>query len=193
VFSDSQLELIITNNHDYLTSLISSDATLILDGRFNEVANDSAYLTFIQNNYPDVEMTATGLQQLMAQNPVAQLIPDAQLMTELRVKEVALDSPLREIFTKHFQADPFPAWVEIGIYLGAIGDPRVPVGLIEYGIIAKMRFELDLYVNLRPIKLYHERLCPLKGKTVDDINMLIIRENTEGAYAGMHGFVHKLL
>ncbi len=77
------------------------------------------------------------------------------------------------------------------IFLGAIGDPRAPVGLIEYGIIAKMRFELDLYINLRPIKLFDERLCPLKGKTVDDINMLIVRENTEGAYAGMHGFCHK--
>ena len=77
------------------------------------------------------------------------------------------------------------------ILLGAIGDPRLPVGMIEYGIIAKMRFELDLYINLRPIKLYHERLCPLKGKTTDDVDMLIIRENTEGAYTGMHGFAHK--
>ena len=77
------------------------------------------------------------------------------------------------------------------IYLGAIGDPRAPVGMIEYGIIAKMRFELDLYVNLRPIKLYDERLCPLKGKKPEDIDMVIVRENTEGAYTGMHGFCHK--
>ncbi|MFT5051676.1 MAG: 3-isopropylmalate dehydrogenase [Chlamydiales bacterium] len=77
------------------------------------------------------------------------------------------------------------------IYLGAIGDPRLPVGLIEFGIIAKMRFELDLYINLRPIKLYAEELCPLKGKGLDDVDMVIIRENTEGAYAGMYGFVHK--
>ncbi len=76
-------------------------------------------------------------------------------------------------------------------YLGAIGDPRLPVGQIEFGIIAKMRFELDLYINLRPIKLYDERLCPLKGKTPEDVDMIIIRENTEGAYAGMHGFCHK--
>ena len=55
------------------------------------------------------------------------------------------------------------------IYLGAIGDPRAPVGLIEYGIIAKLRFELDLYVNLRPVRLYDERLCPLKGKTPEQI------------------------
>lgn len=77
------------------------------------------------------------------------------------------------------------------IFLGAIGDPRVPIGLIEYGVIAKLRFELDLYINLRPIKLYDARLCPLKDKTPDDIDMLIVRENTEGAYSGMHGFAHK--
>ncbi len=77
------------------------------------------------------------------------------------------------------------------VFLGAIGDPRVPVGLIEYGIIAKLRFELDLYVNLRPIKLHDARLCPIKGKTIEDVDMIIVRENTEGAYAGMHGFVHK--
>jgi len=77
------------------------------------------------------------------------------------------------------------------IYLGAIGDPRLPVGMIEFGIIAKMRFELDLYINLRPIKLYHERLCPLKDKTVEDVDMIIVRENTEGAYTGIFGFAHK--
>lgn len=77
------------------------------------------------------------------------------------------------------------------VYLGAIGDPRLPVGMIEFGIIAKLRFELDLYINMRPIKLFDERLCPLKGKGPEDVDMVIIRENTEGAYAGMHGFAHK--
>ncbi len=77
------------------------------------------------------------------------------------------------------------------ILLGAIGDPRLPVGMIEYGIIARMRFDLDLFANLRPIKLFDERLCPLKGKTLSDVDMLIVRENTEGAYVGMHGFAHK--
>lgn len=77
------------------------------------------------------------------------------------------------------------------IYLGAIGDPRAPVGMIEYGVIAKMRFELDLYVNLRPVRLYDERLCPLKGKTPADIDMVFVRENTEGAYTGTFGFAHK--
>ena len=90
---------------------------------------------------------------------------------------------------------PESAFQEVGqkqaIFLGAIGDPRVPVGLIEYGVIAKMRFELDLYVNLRPIRLYDESLCPLKDKRPEDIDMIIVRENTEDAYVGAHGFTHK--
>ena len=93
------------------------------------------------------------------------------------------------------EAVPDEAFEEVkgmnAVYLGAIGDPRVPVGLIEYGVIAKLRFELDLYVNLRPIKCYDERLCPIKGKGPEEVDMVIVRENTEGAYAGMHGFAHK--
>jgi 3-isopropylmalate dehydrogenase len=77
------------------------------------------------------------------------------------------------------------------IFLGAIGDPRLPVGLIEYGIIAKCRFDLDLFANVRPIQLYDERLCPLKDKGPTDVDMVIVRENTEDAYTGMHGFAHK--
>jgi 3-isopropylmalate dehydrogenase len=68
------------------------------------------------------------------------------------------------------------------IFLGAIGDPRAPVGLIERGIIGRLRWDLDLYVNLRPIKLYHERFCPLKDKTPADVDMIFVRENTEDAY-----------
>jgi len=97
----------------------------------------------------------------------------------LRTKEVFPEAAFSEVKQKN------------AIYLGAIGDPRAPVGLIEFGIIAKMRFELDLYVNLRPIKLYDERLCPLKGKTPADVDMVICRENTEGEYAGSFGYTHK--
>jgi len=94
----------------------------------------------------------------------------------------------REIF-------PEDAFAEVqqhqAILLGAIGDPRIEVGLLEFGIIAKMRFELDLYVNLRPVKLYAEHLCPLKDKTPEDVDFIVVRENTEDAYAGMHGFFKK--
>jgi len=77
------------------------------------------------------------------------------------------------------------------IYLGAIGDPRVEVGLVERGIIAGVRFGLDLYVNLRPIRLYHEKFCPIKGKTPADVDFVVVRENTEGAYAGIGGILKK--
>ncbi len=77
------------------------------------------------------------------------------------------------------------------ILLGAIGDPRLPVGMLERAIISGIRFGLDLYVNLRPIKLYAADLCPLKGKTPEQIDMVVVRENTEDVYAGIGGFLKK--
>ena len=77
------------------------------------------------------------------------------------------------------------------VLLGAIGDPRIEVGKLEFAIIAGLRFKLDLFVNLRPIKLLHESLCPLKGKGPSDIDMVICRENTEDAYAGIFGHFKK--
>jgi len=77
------------------------------------------------------------------------------------------------------------------ILLGAIGDPRVETGMLERAIIAGIRFGLDLYVNLRPIKLYAEHLCPLKNVTPAQIDMVIVRENTEGAYVGAGGIMKK--
>jgi len=68
------------------------------------------------------------------------------------------------------------------ILLGAIGDPRCPTGLVEHAVIMTMRVGLDLYVNLRPITLYAEHLCPLKNKKPEDVDMLVCRENTEDAY-----------
>lgn len=84
-------------------------------------------------------------------------------------------------------------FTEMGaIYLGAIGDPRVEVGLVERGVVGAIRWGfLDLYVNLRPIKLYAEHLCPIKGKRPEDIDFIVVRENTEDLYAGAGGFMHK--
>ena len=100
-----------------------------------------------------------------------------------------------EYFLKHGEAFPDAMFEEAkqsgAIYLGAIGDPRCDPGKVEYGVIARCRFDLDLYVNLRPVKLLQESLCPLKGKGPEDVDMLIVRENTEDAYTGMHGFAHK--
>jgi len=77
------------------------------------------------------------------------------------------------------------------VLLGAIGDPRMETGLLERAVVAGCRFGLDLYVNLRPIKLYAEHLCPLKNTPPEKIDMVVIRENTEDLYVGTHGFFKK--
>ncbi len=77
------------------------------------------------------------------------------------------------------------------IFLGAIGDPRVETGVLERAIVGGIRFGLDLYVNLRPIKLYAEHLCPIKGKKPEDLDVLVVRENTEDAYTLIGGFLKK--
>jgi len=97
----------------------------------------------------------------------------------LATKEVLPDSAFEEIRGHD------------AILLGAIGDPRIPVGQLEFGIIMRMRAGLDLYVNLRPVKLYAEHLCPLKDKTPEQVDFVVVRENTEDAYTGMYGFFKK--
>jgi 3-isopropylmalate dehydrogenase len=77
------------------------------------------------------------------------------------------------------------------IYLGAIGHPDVKPGILEKGILLCLRFELDQYINLRPVKLYPGIECPLKDKGPEHIDFVVIRENTEGLYAGAGGFLKK--
>lgn len=77
------------------------------------------------------------------------------------------------------------------VYLGAIGHPDVEVGLVERAVIMGLRFGLDLYINLRPIKLYAEHLCPLKNVKPEDVDMMVVRENTEGLYAQIGGIFKK--
>jgi 3-isopropylmalate dehydrogenase len=77
------------------------------------------------------------------------------------------------------------------IFLGALGDPRIPDMTHARDILFGMRFGLDQYVNMRPVKLFDEKLCPLKGKTVEDVNFVVFRENTEGLYVGTGGFFKK--
>ena len=89
------------------------------------------------------------------------------------------DSTVKEL--RDFQA----------IYLGAIGHPEVKPGILEKGILLKMRFELDLYINLRPVVLYPHVPTPLADKKPEDINFVVVRENTEGLYTGSGGFLKK--
>ncbi|HEX5760106.1 MAG TPA: 3-isopropylmalate dehydrogenase [Thermoanaerobaculia bacterium] len=73
------------------------------------------------------------------------------------------------------------------ILIGAYGDPRVPDMKHAADILLGIRFGLDLYINFRPVKLYDARFCPLKGKREEDVDFVVFRENTEGAYVGVGG------
>src|SRR5208282_2039073 len=97
----------------------------------------------------------------------------------LRTKEALPDSVVAEL-------GRFPA-----ILLGAIGHPDVKPGILEKGILLRLRFELEQYINLRPVKLYDERFCPLKDKKPEQIDFVVVRENNEGLYTGAGGFVFK--
>ena len=77
------------------------------------------------------------------------------------------------------------------IFLGAIGHPDVKPGILETEILLKLRFELDLYINLRPVVLFPGVDTPLKDKGPNDINFVVVRENTEGVYAGGGGLLKK--
>lgn len=77
------------------------------------------------------------------------------------------------------------------IFLGAIGHPDVKPGILEKGILLKLRFELDQYINLRPVKLYPNVETPLKDKKPEDIDFVVVRENSEGLYTGSGGVLKK--
>jgi len=77
------------------------------------------------------------------------------------------------------------------IYLGAVGHPEVAPGILEKGLLLAVRFQLDQYINLRPVKLYPGVDCPLKDKGPEHIRFDVVRENTEGLYSGAGGFMRK--
>jgi 3-isopropylmalate dehydrogenase len=96
-----------------------------------------------------------------------------------RTGEILPDSVLAELRTLD------------GIYLGAIGHPDVKPGILEKGLLLQMRFQLDQYINLRPVKLYPNVETPLKDKKPEDIDFVVVRENTEGLYTGAGGVLRK--
>ncbi len=97
----------------------------------------------------------------------------------LKTGEVLPDSAVGEL-------SRFPA-----ILLGAIGHPDVKPGILEKGILLRLRFEMEQYINLRPVKLFDDRFCPLKDKKPEDVDFVVVRENNEGLYTGAGGFVFK--
>ncbi|MEX2551096.1 MAG: 3-isopropylmalate dehydrogenase [Nitriliruptoraceae bacterium] len=97
----------------------------------------------------------------------------------LETSEVLTDATLAELRT--FDA----------IYLGAVGMPQVPPGVLERGLLLRLRFAFDQYVNLRPVKLYPGVTSPIAGLTPADCDLVVVRENTESVYAGSGGVLYK--
>jgi 3-isopropylmalate dehydrogenase len=77
------------------------------------------------------------------------------------------------------------------IFLGAVGDPRVPPGVLEKGLLLRIRFAFHQYINLRPVKLYPGVETPIRGKGPDEIDLVVVRENNEDLYVGAGGFTRK--
>lgn len=130
------------------------------------------------------EVIREGLKVLQAAAQKCQFKCDTQAYDfggarYLRTKEVLPSSAIGEL--KKFDA----------IYLGAIGHPDVKPGILEKGILLRLRFDLDQYINLRPVQLYDERFCPLKNKKPADIDFVVVRENSEGLYKGLGEFQNK--
>ncbi|GAB3208076.1 3-isopropylmalate dehydrogenase [Marinactinospora thermotolerans] len=113
--------------------------------------------------------------------------------------DLALDTTEYELGAKRWHAtgETLPDSVEEelrghdAIFLGAVGDPSVPSGVLERGLLLRLRFSFSHYVNLRPVRLYPGVTTPLADTTPDDIDMLVVREGTEGPYAGMGGVLRK--
>jgi 3-isopropylmalate dehydrogenase len=122
------------------------------------------------------EVVAQGLKALQASGTEFERI-DFDLGAEryLRSQETLPDTVLDEMRTLD------------AVLLGAVGDPRVPPGVLERDLLLRLRFELDLYVNLRPVKLPEGVPTPLAGKGTEDIDLVVVRENSEGLYSGAGG------
>ena len=136
------------------------------------------------------------------------VIPGDGIGQEVTAEAVKVLTRLGEVFGRAFRFERLPwsadYFLETGvtippngyamlrdefdaIFLGALGDPRVPDNRHARDILLGTRFELDLYVNYRPIRLLDERLCPLKGRGPSDVDFAVFRENTEGLYVSVGG------
>src|SRR5438067_8640128 len=136
------------------------------------------------------------------------IIPGDGIGKEVTAEAVKVLTRVGEVFGRAFEFEHLPwgadYFLETGItippdgyamlrdefdaiFIGALGDPRVSDNRHARDILLGIRFELDLYVNHRPIRLLHERLCPLKRRTPADVDFIVFRENTEGLYVNIGG------
>jgi len=141
----------------------------------------SKRIAFIPGDGIGIDVTAEAVKVLATlikshSLPIEHVTFDWGAETFLR-EGVSFPKDALELFRRDYQA----------IFIGALGDPRVPSNQHAADILLGIRFGLDLYVNQRPVKLLDARLCPLKNRGKQDVNFVIFRENTEGLYVGMGG------
>jgi 3-isopropylmalate dehydrogenase len=123
----------------------------------------------------------------------------AEALKVLKAASVTVDATTYDLGAQRWHRTgetlPDPVLAEIrghdAILLGAVGDPSVPSGVLERGLLLRLRFELDHYVNLRPVRLYPGVATPLAGVRPESVNMVVVREGTEGPYAGAGGVLRK--
>jgi 3-isopropylmalate dehydrogenase len=136
------------------------------------------------------------------------VVPGDGIGVETTAEAMKVVRTVGEVFGRQFELETFPwgadHYLQTGvtmpangyamlrdsfdaIFIGALGDPRVPDNRHARDILLGTRFELDLYVNYRPVKLLDQRLCPLKNRSVSDVNFVVLRENTEGLYVSVGG------
>lgn len=143
------------------------------------------HIAFIAGDGIGIEVTAEAIRALEALVKTHHLPIDYNTFdwgAEKYLREgVSLPEGAFDMFRSDYQA----------IFIGALGDPRVPSNQHAADILLGLRFNLDLYVNHRPVKLLDARLCPLKSRSEEDVNFVIFRENTEGLYVGMGGVFKK--
>lgn len=142
-------------------------------------------IAFIPGDGIGIEVTAEGIKALEA------LIKSHHLPIDYQVFDWGAEKYLREGVSLPEGAFDMFRRDYAAIFIGALGDPRVPSNQHAADILLGTRFNLDLYVNQRPVKLLDARLCPLKNRTEKDVNFVIFRENTEGLYVGMGGVFKK--
>ncbi len=128
-----------------------------------------------------------------------EVVAEAIKVLRAAVTEVAIETTSYDLGSDRWhrtgEALPDSVLAEIAdqdaILLGAVGDPSVPSGVLERGLLLRLRFELDQYVNLRPVRLYPGVASPLSGMRSDLVDMLVVREGTEGPYIEAGGVMRK--
>ena len=128
-----------------------------------------------------------------------EVVAEAIKVLRAAVTEVAIETTSYDLGAERWhrtrEALPDSVLAEIAdqdaILLGAVGDPSVPAGVLERGLLLRLRFELDQYVNLRPVRLYPGVASPLSGLRSDSVDMLVVREGTEGPYIEAGGVMRK--